>query len=84
MILGLNLNFKKEKMENGCYVISRDQVNLDLNIVECKNETVAKQLINENRKRYVDSIHLTLNDLLIVGHLRLISLRVIQMMIILT
>ena len=63
MILGLNLNFKKEKMENGFYVISRDQVNLDLNIVECKNETVAKQLINENRKRYVDSIHLTLNDL---------------------
>ena len=42
-------------MENGCYVISRDQVNLDLNIVECKNETVAKQLINENRKRYVDN-----------------------------
>ena len=50
-------------MKNEYYVISRDQVNFDLNIVGCRNETIAKQLISENRKRYVDSIHLTFNDL---------------------
>ena len=50
-------------MKNEYYVISRDQVNFDLSIVECRNKIVAKQLINENRKRYVDSIYLTFNDL---------------------
>ena len=50
-------------MENKCYVISREQVTLDLNIVECRNVAVAKQLINENRMRYVDSVYMTLDDL---------------------
>ena len=34
-------------MKNEYYVISRDQVNFDLSIVECRNKIVAKQLINE-------------------------------------
>ena len=50
-------------MKNKCYVISREQVTLDLNIVECRNVTIAKQLINENRMRYVDSVYMTLDDL---------------------
>ena len=50
-------------MENKCYVISREQVSNELNIVECRNVTIAKQLINENRMRYVDSVYMTLDDL---------------------
>jgi Flp pilus assembly secretin CpaC len=50
-------------MENICYVISRDQVNLELNIVECRNRVIARQLCNENRRNYVDSIYMTLDDM---------------------
>jgi len=50
-------------MENKCYVISRDQVSLDLNIVECRNKVIARQLCDENRRHYVDSIYMTLDDM---------------------
>ena len=50
-------------MENICYVISRDQVNLELDIVECRNKVIARQLCNENRRNYVDSIYMTLDDM---------------------
>ena len=50
-------------MENKCYVISRDQVGLDLSIVECRNKVVARQLCDENRRHYTDSIYLGLDDL---------------------
>ena len=50
-------------MENICYVISRDQINLELDIVECRNRVIARQLCNENRRNYVDSIYMTLNDM---------------------
>jgi hypothetical protein len=55
-------------MDNLCYVISREQVSLDLNIVECRNVAVARQLINENRMHYVDSVHLTLDDLRLLSN----------------
>ena len=50
-------------MENKCYVISREQVSLNLDIVECRNKVIARQLCDENRRHYVDSIYLTLDDL---------------------
>ena len=50
-------------MENKCYVISREQVTLDLNIVECRNKVVARQLCDENRRHYTDSIYMTLDDM---------------------
>ncbi len=50
-------------MENKCYVISRDQVGLDLNIVECSNNTVARQFCDENGRHYTDSIYMTLDDM---------------------
>ena len=50
-------------MENKCYVISRDQVSLELNIVECRNKVVARQLCDENRRHYTDSIYMTLDDM---------------------
>ena len=50
-------------MENKCYVISREQVSNKLDIVECRNKVVARQLCDENRRHYIDSIYLTLDDL---------------------
>ena len=50
-------------MENKCYVISREQVTLGLNIVECRNKVVARQLCDENRRHYTDSIYMTLDDM---------------------
>tara|TARA_Y100001972_G_scaffold88244_1_gene107959 strand:- start:126 stop:350 length:225 start_codon:yes stop_codon:yes gene_type:complete len=50
-------------MENKCYVISREQVSNEVDIVECRNEVVARQLCDENRRHYIDSIYLTLDDL---------------------
>ena len=50
-------------MENKCYVISREQVSLNLDIVECRNKVIARQLCDENRRHYIDSIYLTLDDL---------------------
>ena len=50
-------------MENKCYVISREQVSNELNIVECRNKVIARQLCDENRRYYTDSIYLTLDDL---------------------
>ena len=50
-------------MENKCYVISREQVSNKLDIVECRNKVIARQLCDENRRHYIDSIYLTLDDL---------------------
>ena len=50
-------------MENKCYVISREQVSDEVDIVECRNEAVARQLCDENRRHYTDSIYMTLDDM---------------------
>ena len=50
-------------MENKCYVISREQVSNKLDIVECRNKVVARQLCDENRRHYTDSIYMTLDDM---------------------
>ena len=50
-------------MENKCYVISREQVSNKLDIVECRNKVVARQLCDENRRHYIDSIYLDLDDM---------------------
>ena len=50
-------------MENKCYVISREQVSDEVDIVECRNEAVARQLCGENRRHCIDSVYLTLDDL---------------------
>ena len=50
-------------MENKCYVISRNVVSSELDIVECRNKVVARQLCDENRRHYTDSIYMTLDDM---------------------
>ena len=50
-------------MENKCYVISRNVVSGELDIVECRNKVVARQLCDENRRHYTDSIYMTLDDM---------------------
>ena len=50
-------------MENKCYVISREQVSNKLDIVECRNKVIARQLCDENRRHYIDSIYMTLDDM---------------------
>ena len=50
-------------MENKCYVISREQVSNKLDIVECRNKVIARQLSYENRRHYIDSIYMTLDDM---------------------
>ena len=50
-------------MENKCYAISRNVVSSELDIVECRNKVVARQLCDENRRHYTDSIYMTLDDM---------------------
>ena len=50
-------------MENKCYVISREQVTLDLNIEMASSVDEAREIQRKNRLHYVDSVYLTLGDL---------------------
>lgn len=50
-------------MKNKCYVISREQVTLDLKIEMADSVDEAKKMQNENRLHYTDSVYLTLDDL---------------------
>ena len=64
MVDNILMKLKMNKaMENKCYVISRNVVSLELDIVECRNKVVARQLCDENRRHYTDSIYMTLDDL---------------------
>tara|TARA_R110001592_G_scaffold192876_1_gene439941 strand:- start:224 stop:421 length:198 start_codon:yes stop_codon:yes gene_type:complete len=50
-------------MENKCYVISREQVTLDLNIEMVDSVDEAREIQYKNRLHKVDSVYLTLGDL---------------------
>jgi len=50
-------------MENKCYVISREQVTLDLSIEMVDSVDEAREIQYNNRLHKVDSVYLTLGDL---------------------
>ena len=60
---GIKVNLNKSKMENKCYVISREQVTLDLSIEMVDSVDEAREIQYNNRLHKVDSVYLTLGDL---------------------
>ena len=64
---GIKVNLNKSKMENKCYVISREQVSNELGIEMAHSVGEARELQRENRMRYIDSVYLTLGDLSVLS-----------------
>ena len=56
-------------MENKCYVISREQVSLDLNIEMVGSVSEAREIQHKNRMHYIDSVYLTLGDLRVLSRM---------------
>ena len=48
---------------NKCYIISREQVSLDLKIEMADNIEEAQKMQRLNRQQYIDSVYLNLEDL---------------------
>ena len=48
---------------NKCYIISREQVSLDLKIEMADSIEEAQKMQRLNRQQYVDSVYLDLDDL---------------------
>ena len=48
---------------NKCYIISREQVSLDLKIEMADSIEEAQKMQRLNRQQYIDSVYLNLEDL---------------------